>query len=1296
MSLPITINRLPSPKSRKVSCKVNDVSVDAVVDTAAMVTIISETVYEKLSPKPPVIGSTVMKAAGENLTFSAHLVGPISFTTGSTTLQTHIFVGPITDDMLFGLELLKRVRAVIDLDRDLIRCNNEILPLNQESRDKGNGRSEVSAVALPQPLKIPSNSEVVFPISLEEACWNSVNSDLLLLEPAEDLPVFVARAIYSYGKPLAVNILNASDTCIRLPANSVLGTLHCIAKDEVTPSVMKIQADAESLMDSPSQIPERLLPIWEATHSDLSPVGRERLKKLLCDHADIFASSKSDLGSFNALHHKIDTGNADPVKLGLRRTPVHYQSDEDRILEEMLAMGVIEPSYSSWAAAPVLVRKKSGEFRYCIDYRSLNNLTKKDVYPIPLMSECIDALDGNIWFSKLDSNSAYWQVPLDPSTKHKTAFRTRLGLFEFNRLPFGLCNAPSTFGRVMELTLKGMHWKSVLVFLDDICVLGRSEQDHLDNLGEVFSRFRHYGLKLEPSKCTLFQKEVEFLGRLVSTDGVTLTDHSISTIMEWRTPSSVKEVQRFLGLANYHRSFFKNFSSVAEPLNKLLKAKEFKWGTEQEESFKKLKLGLVSPPVLAIPCATGKFILDCDASNEAIGGELLQVQHGTERVIAFASFSLSKHEKRYCTTRKELLAVVRFTRHFRHYLLGCEFKIRTDHNSLIWLMNFRHPQGQLARWLEELSSYSMTIEYRPGRLHGNADALSRRPHPVSCSQIDHSFNSSDLPCKGCKTCTRSLRLRSDFDEHVDNVTSLTASNKLSASKLEESYAGLDVIIPVVKAVGPASVWDNDRIVRAQAEDPQLRFLRAWLHDRDQPSDAVLLLSGKAEKFYWINRELFFLEDGIVFRSHEDERFDDLLVVPASMKSDVLQLCHDIPSAGHQGISRTKERVKSAYFWYKMSTDIKNYVVGCSSCNQNKTGNRKKRYPLTQYHAGVPMEKVHIDFMGPLPKTPRGNEHILVLVDQFTKWVEAIPLPSQDAETTAKAAVNEFFTRFGFPLQLISDQGRNFMSSLFKEVCKLLHIHQARTTAYRPSANGQAERANRTLISALRSFVNDKQNNWDEVLPLITSAIRSSKNRNTGFTPNKLMLGREIVSPSDIVIPGAKVEAAAPDDYVQKLQGDLQSAHETARKILQGELKREKRDYDVKAHTDIFRRGDAVYFVDKARTNKLKPCWVGPCLVMSVLTPYLYIVKIKNRETKVLNHDMLKRCNDSTLPAWILNEQHSMRLGEKIKYCFCRRPDDGKLMVMCESCLEWYHAACIQMTKKQIKSTPKFICSRCPD
>ena len=224
------------------------------------------------------------------------------------------------------------------------------------------------------------------------------------------------------------------------------------------------------------------------------------MEELVNEFQDVFAKDEYDLGDFSAIFHEIDTGDAAPIKLPLRRTPIHFVKEEEEILDKMLKAGVIQPSTSSWAAAPVLIRKKDGSIRWCLDYQLLNSVTKKDVFPLPLMTECIDALDENIWFSKLDANSAYWQIPVHPDSKAKTAFRTRQGLFEFNKLPFGLSCSPSTYARAMGLVLRGLNWKAVLSFLDDICVLGRSFQEHLDNLREVFSRFREYGLRLKPKK----------------------------------------------------------------------------------------------------------------------------------------------------------------------------------------------------------------------------------------------------------------------------------------------------------------------------------------------------------------------------------------------------------------------------------------------------------------------------------------------------------------------------------------------------------------------------------------------------------------------------------------------------------------------------------------------------------------------------------------------------------------------------------------------------------------------------
>ena len=239
----------------------------------------------------------------------------------------------------------------------------------------------------------------------------------------------------------------------------------------------------------------------------------------------------------------------------------------------------------------------------------------------------------------------------------------------------------------------------------------------------------------------------------------------------------------------------------------------------------------------------------------------------------------------------------------------------------------------------------------------------------------------------------------------------------------------------------------------------------------------------------------------------------LLAVPESLKKSVLSLHHDIPSAGHQGIARTKARLKEKFFWFQMSKDVESYVLSCNVCNRNKKNKTYGRVPLTEFQAGVPMERVHIDFIGPLPKTKLGNVHCLMMVDQFTKWVECVPLPTQRAEETVQAAIDNFFSRFGLPLHIFSDQGRDFDGKLFEALCKALQIHKARTTPYRPAANGQVERFNRTLMDAVRCILGKKQDQWDKYLQQIAMAIRASVKRSTGFTPNGLMLGREVNTPA---------------------------------------------------------------------------------------------------------------------------------------------------------------------------------------
>lgn len=361
--------------------------------------------------------------------------------------------------------------------------------------------------------------------------------------------------------------------------------------------------------------------------------------------------------------------------------------------------------------------------------------------------------------------------------------------------------------------------------------------------------------------------------------------------------------------------------------------------------------------------------------------------------------------------------------------------------------------------------------------------------------------------------------------------------------------------------------------------------------------------------------------------------------------------------------------------------------------------------MTQFHASVPMERVHLDFLGPLPETKSGNSHVLMMVDQFTKWVECIPLPSHTAEVTARAAINEFFSRFGYPFQIFTDQGRNFESRLFKAVCDILHIHKTRTTPYRPSANGHVERFNRTLMDAVRCYVDNQQDNWDEHISQLAGAIRSSVNRSTGFSPNQMMLGRKVNQPVDLVFQPVETEPSdTTDDYVARLKESILMSHDIARKTLKVTQDVMKRDYDLRVCEVLYKIGDIVYVLDtaviKGKNRKLSSPWKGPGIIVSKISPYVYKVKLR-KAVFTTNHDRLKLCNDRDIPPSLKRCNHRIENGEDISdvnkntYCLCGGPEHG-FMIRCDTCDEWYHGPCVNITKELADTMQFYYCPACQE
>ncbi|HSN23026.1 MAG TPA: reverse transcriptase family protein, partial [Methylomicrobium sp.] len=437
-----------------------------------------------------------------------------------------------------------------------------------------------------------------------------------------------------------------------------------------------------STVDNESVIPK----LMENLPEELTAKQRNAAHILFTEYEDVFSRNEFDIGRTPLVECCIDTGDHRPIRQPLRRQPLKHMDVIDEHVNEMLRHGVIEPAASPWASNVVLVSKKDGSLRFCVDYRAVNAVTYKDAYPLPLIDNCINAMSGSSWFSTLDLRAGYHNIPVAECDRDKTAFVTRRGCWRYTVMPFGLTCSPSVFQRLMDMVLHGLSYEVCLVYLDDIIIYSETFEEHLHRLEAVLQRLRWAKLKLKPSKCHLLQRKVEFLGHTISEAGVEMQSAKIDAIVQWPRPRDIHQLRSFMGLCGYYRRFIAGFADTAAPLHALSsKNATFHWGPEEEQAFVALKHKLTTAPVLGMPENTGQYILDTDASDVGLGAVLSQVQNGEERPIAFASRTLQRPERNYETTKKELLAVVYGLKQFKQYLLGRPIIIRVDHAALSWL-----------------------------------------------------------------------------------------------------------------------------------------------------------------------------------------------------------------------------------------------------------------------------------------------------------------------------------------------------------------------------------------------------------------------------------------------------------------------------------------------------------------------------------------------------------------------------------------------------------------------------------
>ena len=813
----------------------DQIIVNMLIDCGASHSLLDERVYasipEELRPPLQELDVNVTLADGSVQPCSGRTEFPLCI--GGKKHTITFLVGKWSDGAILGMTDLHALGLQIDFEKMAVKQNDQWIP----TRDT-RGLWVSRRVRVDKHTTIPPYSEMILKARVDDKV-RGLGKRVGVWEPSVGLLLDHGLTTYSSLHRLADNniplvIENHSGEQVVLTPGTIIGDLvdpieptFCRAWDRApeTPIARKVGVNIEEgeIASVGGSLPSHVQELFDRSQEHLSPEETTKLRHLLTEYQDVFSKDNFDIGCTNLLTFSIDTGDHKPVKIGPRRMNPEAASAADEIIEELLIHQLIEPSSSPWSSPIVMVRRKDNRYRLCIDFRELNSRTLNcEAWPMPRIDDTLDCLSGAVFYCTTDLTSGYWQVPVDPASRPQTAFVHRSGLYQWRRKPFGVKEGPSRFSRMMAEHFRDMLYSKLLCFLDDVIVFGKNIEETMERYGEFCAKIRAANLKLKPSKCHLFQREVSFLGHRVSSAGVSCEPEKIKAVEEWPVPRTRRQVKSFLGLVNYYRRFIQDCAAITKPLTALTSLKvSFKWSPQCQVAFETLKRRLVSAPVLGYPREDGgQYYLDADACEYGVGAALSQEQGGEEVVIAYTSKTLSGAEVNYCVTRKELYAIVHGVRAFKCYLLSRKFTIRSDHSSLRYLNRFKEPEGQMARWIDFLQPFDYEIVYRPGPKHGNADALSRRPDPCGgkkcyCSTMDQLEFDPPVVMETHECIDTAVQTTTDLCEHMLRCCAIKEAGAVKPSvqcrEVQTSQPGPDSRLVVGPGAPVHPSWPSHQI-----------------------------------------------------------------------------------------------------------------------------------------------------------------------------------------------------------------------------------------------------------------------------------------------------------------------------------------------------------------------------------------------------------------------------------------------------------------------------------------------------
>ncbi|WVZ60291.1 hypothetical protein U9M48_010336, partial [Paspalum notatum var. saurae] len=848
----------------------------------------------------------------------------------------------------------------------------------------------------------------------------------------------------------------------------------------------------------------------------LPPVNKARINHVEAQEAQ--QATGVALGEFlvnsgNRVHNRPLSRNSTNCQEAIRMSSKELVELKEQ-LGELQEKGFVRPSSSPWGAPVLFVSKKDGSMRMCIDYRSLNEVTIKNKYPLPRIDDLFDQLKGAMYFSKIDLRSGYHQLKIREGDIYKTAFVTRYGQYEFTVMPFGLTNAPAYFMNLMNKVFMDGLDKYVIVFIDDILVYSKTIEEHEEHLRKVLETLRSHQLYAKFSKCEFWLEKISYLGHIITAEGVAVDPEKIKAVMEWPQPTNVSEVRSFIGLAGFYRRFIGGFAKIAQPMTALQKkGARFEWTEACEKSFQELKAKLTSTPVLVLPDIHRDFVIYCDASRQGLGCVLMQ----DDKVIAYASGRLKDHERIIPPTTSELAAVVH--------------ALKPD-------LNLRQ-----RRWLELIKDFDMSIHYHPGKANVVADALSRKAY-------------------GKEWIPKNKHLKEDL-------------MKLNMHIVQEPKQGLLAVQPTL----------TEQIREDQKTD-------------DEVQKAIQRISTTPTPEFRVD------EKGTLW-------FKNRICVPKTgvTRKIIMEEAHNSAYSIHPGSTKMYLDLKSDYWWRGMKADIARYVAQCDVCQKVKAEHQKPAGLLQPLPIPVwKWDEIGMDFVTGLPRTPKGNNAIWVIVDRLTKTAHFLPVrTTHNGAKLAQLYIENVVKLHGVPSRIVSDRGTQFTSRFWKSLQEALGTKLDFSTAYHPQTDGQTERVNQIMEDMLRACALTYGSNWEASLPFAEFSYNNGRQASLGMAPFEALYGRKCRTPlmwsevgeRSLVGPALIKEA---EEKVAEVRARLKEAQS-----------RQKSYADGKRRELRFNIGDSVYLkVSPIRgtrrfqvKGKLAPRYIGPYKIIKQIGKVAY-------------------------------------------------------------------------------------------